>query len=127
MKKLIVIAALIIFIFKVLDLTNTEYNDSSQIQPNTQKSTPPATKEITIPAQEHEIQKMKPKLKSMTKPKMKPKPIKQKRIKYKCDRRKYCSQMRSYEEAKYFLDHCRGVKMDGDRDGIPCERQFGRH
>ena len=46
---------------------------------------------------------------------------------YRCDKRKYCSQMRSYEEAKYFLDHCRGVKMDGDGDGIPCERQFGRH
>ena len=115
MKKLIFTAALIIFILKVLDLTNTEYNDSSQIQPNTQKSTAPETKEIPIPSQQHEI------------PKMKPKPIKQKRIKYKCDKRKYCSQMRSYEEAKYFLDHCRGVKMDGDGDGIPCERQFGRH
>ncbi len=125
MKKLIVIAALIIFIFKVLDLTNTKYNanDSPQIQPNTQKSIPLKTKETTIPVQQHETPKMKPKLKSMTKPK----PIKQKRIKYKCDKRKYCSQMRSYEEAKYFLNHCRGVKMDGDHDGIPCERQFGRH
>ena len=104
MKKIIVIAALIIFTFKVIDLTNTEYSDSSQVQSSTQKS-----------IQQHEI------------PKMKPKPIKQKLIKYKCDRRKHCSQMRSYEEAKYFLDNCRGVKMDGDGDGIPCERQFGRH
>ncbi len=127
MKKLIVIAALIIFILKVLDLTNTEYNDTSQIRPNTLKSTPHETKEIIIPSQQDEIPKMKPKLKSMTKPKMEPKPIKKKRIKYKCDKRKYCSQMRSYEEAKYFLDHCRGVKMDGDGDGIPCERQFRRH
>jgi len=43
-----------------------------------------------------------------------------------CDGRQYCSQMHSYEEAKYFLDHCKGVKMDGDGDGIPCERQFHR-
>ncbi len=59
--KLIVIAALIIFILKVLDLTNTEYNDSSQIQPNTLKLTPPKIKEITIPSQQHEVPEMKPK------------------------------------------------------------------
>jgi len=46
--------------------------------------------------------------------------------KYQCDGRQYCSQMSSYEEAKYFNDHCPGTKMDGDADGIPCERQFGR-
>ena len=45
---------------------------------------------------------------------------------YQCDGRQYCSQMSSYEEAKYFNDHCPGTKMDGDADGIPCERQFGR-
>jgi hypothetical protein len=41
-----------------------------------------------------------------------------------CDGRTYCSQMSSCEEAKYFLQHCPGVKMDGDNDGIPCERQW---
>ena len=46
---------------------------------------------------------------------------------FQCDGRQYCSQMRSYEEAKYFLDHCKDVKMDGDKDGIPCERQFQRY
>lgn len=56
-------------------------------------------------------------------------PIKrpQRSPKFRCDRRIYCSQMHSYEEAKYFLDHCGPVRMDGDGDGIPCERQFGRH
>ncbi|MCV2351554.1 excalibur calcium-binding domain-containing protein [Paucibacter sp. Y2R2-4] len=44
-----------------------------------------------------------------------------------CDKRKYCSQMRSCEEAKYFLAHCPGVSMDGDRDGIPCEEQWCGH
>jgi hypothetical protein len=41
-----------------------------------------------------------------------------------CDGRIYCSEMRSCAEAKYFLAHCPNVKMDGDHDGIPCERQW---
>ena len=45
---------------------------------------------------------------------------------YHCDGRIHCSQMRSYDEALFFLRNCPGVKMDGDGDGIPCERQFGR-
>lgn len=45
---------------------------------------------------------------------------------FRCDGREYCSQMRSYEEAKFFNDNCPNTKMDGDNDGIPCERQFGR-
>jgi hypothetical protein len=47
---------------------------------------------------------------------------------FSCDGRTYCSQMNSCAEAKYFLAHCPGVKMDGDGDGIPCESQFcGSH
>ena len=45
---------------------------------------------------------------------------------YKCDGRQHCSQMSSYEEAKFFIENCPNTKMDGDNDGIPCERQF-RH
>lgn len=41
-----------------------------------------------------------------------------------CDGRQYCSQMTSCAEAKYFLANCPGAKMDGDRNGIPCERQW---
>jgi hypothetical protein len=44
-----------------------------------------------------------------------------------CDGRQHCSQMTSYEEAKYFILHCPDTKMDGDNDGVPCERQFGRY
>jgi hypothetical protein len=47
--------------------------------------------------------------------------------KFKCDKRKYCSQMKSYEEALFFINHCPNVKMDGDNDGIPCERQFRKN
>lgn len=41
-----------------------------------------------------------------------------------CDGRTHCSQMKSCEEAKYFLKHCSGVEMDGDGDGEPCEKQW---
>jgi hypothetical protein len=43
---------------------------------------------------------------------------------FRCDGRQHCSQMRSCEEAKFFLASCPGVKMDGDRNGIPCEQQW---
>jgi hypothetical protein len=43
---------------------------------------------------------------------------------FSCDGRKYCSQMKSCAEAKYFLAYCPGVKMDGNRDGTPCEKQW---
>ncbi|MDO9359360.1 MAG: excalibur calcium-binding domain-containing protein [Polaromonas sp.] len=41
-----------------------------------------------------------------------------------CDGRKYCSQMTSCAEAKYFLANCPGVKMDGNKDGSPCQKQW---
>lgn len=41
-----------------------------------------------------------------------------------CDGRTHCSQMTSCAEAKYFLHNCPSVEMDGDGDGIPCERQW---
>ncbi|RRV17461.1 excalibur calcium-binding domain-containing protein [Pseudomonas saudiphocaensis] len=45
---------------------------------------------------------------------------------FQCDGRQHCSQMRSYEEAVFFLRNCPNTKMDGDGDGIPCEQQFRR-
>ncbi|MGZ8136758.1 MAG: excalibur calcium-binding domain-containing protein [Methylococcaceae bacterium] len=43
---------------------------------------------------------------------------------YKCDGRTHCSQMTSCEEASFFLQNCPGTKMDGNNDGIPCEKQW---
>jgi Excalibur calcium-binding domain len=43
---------------------------------------------------------------------------------FSCDGRRYCTQMKSCAEAKYFLANCPGVKMDGDKDGTPCEKQW---
>lgn len=44
--------------------------------------------------------------------------------KYVCDGRQHCSQMRSCEEATWFIQHCPNTKMDGEGDGIPCEQQW---
>lgn len=44
--------------------------------------------------------------------------------KFSCDGRQYCSQMRSCDEARFFLAHCPGVRMDGDHNGTPCEKQW---
>ena len=41
-----------------------------------------------------------------------------------CDGRTMCPQMTSCAEATYFLQQCPGVQMDGDGDGVPCERQW---
>lgn len=43
---------------------------------------------------------------------------------FSCDGRTHCSQMRSCAEARYFLQNCPGVQMDGNGDGEPCEQQW---
>jgi cold shock CspA family protein len=41
-----------------------------------------------------------------------------------CDGRTHCSHMTSCEEATYFIQNCPNTKMDGDSDGVPCEKQW---
>lgn len=41
-----------------------------------------------------------------------------------CDGRTHCSQMKSCAEATYFIQHCPNTKMDGNHDGVPCEKQW---
>ena len=43
---------------------------------------------------------------------------------FRCDGRTYCSQMTSCTEAKFFLKNCPGTEMDGNNDGVPCEKQW---
>ncbi len=43
---------------------------------------------------------------------------------FECDGRTHCSEMSSCEEAKFFLSNCPGAKMDGNNDGVPCEKQW---
>lgn len=45
---------------------------------------------------------------------------------FRCDGRTHCSQMTSCAEATYFLRNCPNTKMDGNNDGVPCERQWCR-
>lgn len=40
---------------------------------------------------------------------------------FRCDGRRYCSEMGSRAEAEFFVRHCPDTRMDGDRDGEPCE------
>lgn len=42
---------------------------------------------------------------------------------FSCQGKQHCAQMTSCEEAKFYLKNCPNVKIDGDKDGIPCERQ----
>jgi len=49
--------------------------------------------------------------------------------KFRCDGRRYCSQMRSCEEAMFFLHNCPNVKLDKgiageEANGIPCESEW---
>lgn len=43
---------------------------------------------------------------------------------FECDGRVHCSQMRSCEEALFFIRNCPDTRMDGDHDGVPCESQW---
>jgi cold shock CspA family protein len=43
---------------------------------------------------------------------------------FQCDGRTRCPQMRSCDEATFFLLNCPGTQMDGDGDGVPCEDQW---
>ncbi|MCI5114838.1 MAG: cold-shock protein [Candidatus Electrothrix sp. AW2] len=44
--------------------------------------------------------------------------------KYKCAGKRHCSEMISCSEAFFYQENCPGTKMDGDGDGIPCEKQW---
>jgi cold shock CspA family protein len=43
---------------------------------------------------------------------------------FKCDGRYICSQMTSCREATLFQQNCPGMEMDGNGDGVPCEKQW---
>jgi hypothetical protein len=43
---------------------------------------------------------------------------------YSCAGKTTCSEMKSCNEAKFYLQNCPGVSIDGDGDGIPCEDQW---
>lgn len=44
---------------------------------------------------------------------------------FRCGSKTYCREMASCEEARYFLRQCGLKRLDGDGDGMPCERLCG--
>ncbi|WP_407635404.1 excalibur calcium-binding domain-containing protein [Noviherbaspirillum massiliense] len=40
--------------------------------------------------------------------------------------KRYCSEMNSCGEAKFYLNNCSGAGMNRDRDGVPYELQLCR-
>ena len=40
---------------------------------------------------------------------------------YACGSKRYCREMTSCEEAKFYLNSCGVRSLDGNRDGVPCE------
>ena len=42
-----------------------------------------------------------------------------------CGSKSRCSQMTSCAEAKFYLRSCRATRLDGDGDGVPCEKICG--
>lgn len=42
-----------------------------------------------------------------------------------CGSKQYCKEMASCEEAKFYLTQCGLSRLDGDDDGIPCEKLCG--
>jgi len=41
--------------------------------------------------------------------------------KFQCGSKRYCREMTSCKEAKFYLRKCGLSRLDGDRDGVPCE------
>jgi hypothetical protein len=44
-----------------------------------------------------------------------------------CAGKTRCHQMASCEEATFYLKNCPNVEIDGDGDGVPCEKEFCGH
>ena len=42
---------------------------------------------------------------------------------FQCLGKVHCSEMNSCQEARFYLNNCPNVNIDGDLDGVPCEKQ----
>jgi endonuclease YncB( thermonuclease family) len=62
---------------------------------------------------------------NLTLPKAKPEPAEQP-VGSSCGSKRYCKEMASCEEARFYLTQCGLSRLDGDGDGIPCESLCGR-
>lgn len=44
-----------------------------------------------------------------------------------CGAKRYCTQMTSCEESVFYFADCGVSRLDGDSDGVPCEKLCGNH
>ena len=44
---------------------------------------------------------------------------------YTCGSKRHCAQMRSCDEAYFYLSHCRVKSLDRNADGVPCKKLCG--
>lgn len=110
-KELVIIVAIIAIVFVGYDKHKSHIAESDQLQAMPARQTTQVSPEMKGHSwiSPHEAESMT----SNTSSKQ-----------FKCDGRTYCSQMTSCAEALYFLQHCPNIKMDGDYNGEPCERQW---
>ena len=47
--------------------------------------------------------------------------VEQKEYNPSCGNKRYCREMSSCKEAKFYLQECGLTRLDGDNDGVPCE------
>jgi hypothetical protein len=40
---------------------------------------------------------------------------------FRCGSKRYCGEMASCAEARFYLKACGLTRLDGDADGVPCE------
>lgn len=71
-----------------------------------------------------------PRNNKLNKAKVQPKPAVSKKkdsqgVSFTCGTKRTCGQMRSCAEARFFLNQCGVRRLDGDKDGRPCERLCG--
>ncbi len=130
-SPLMAIAGLLLFAlvgwYGYAQFTARHATDSTPLPPSTKRA-PPAPAYLASPAPaltrtahplSHSVNSMSPRTADTIPAKtVLPEPA------FHCDGRTRCPQMTSCAEATFFLRQCPGTRMDGNRDGVPCEEQW---
>ena len=134
MKKILMVVVLLVLALVVYKILNPKNNDISNVSDTVSTTTNPEQ----IPANFDDFDDIPPSYVDdnpnsasilsnnapITTPVNIPAPVTTAAPTFSCDGRKHCSQMTSCAEATYFIQHCPNTKMDGNNDGIPCEKQW---
>ena len=130
MKKILIVVVLLVLALVGYKILNPKHNDTSNVSDTVSTTTNPEQ----IPANFDDFDDIPPSYVdenpnsasniSMSAPVNTPVPVPTASPTFSCDDRKHCSQMTSCAEATYFIQHCPRTEMDGNNDGIPCEKQW---